>query len=251
MEAVDSRKLSGVIGYKQVGQIDSKKLSYSSVMIVGCGSIGSVCANLLTRQGVGQICLIDNDRIEFTKLSMQELYNVDVARRNQFKVLAAKEHLELINPNVVIEPVIERLSMHNALRLVSGADLVLDGTDNDASRYAINHICHQLGIPWIFATILEWYGLMMNIIPGETPCFACAFGPSPISLENSARTKSNKVTAHLVATLMVSQALRILLGMEGYKRGLMYADALHLSLELIEIKSPKQGCPVCGRQDID
>jgi molybdopterin-synthase adenylyltransferase len=132
-------------------------LVYSSVVIVGCGSLGSVSAGILAREGVGRICLIEDDRVEFANLPKQELYDVEDARLGRYKVLAAKEHLQRINPDIIVEPIIERLSPQNAKQLISGADLVLDGTDNDLSRYMINQACHQQGIPWILQP--SWNGM--------------------------------------------------------------------------------------------
>jgi molybdopterin/thiamine biosynthesis adenylyltransferase len=147
MAAVDIVKQPRILEHPLSDRSHSFTLAYTSVVIVGCGSLGSVSAGILAREGVGRICLIDDDRIEFANLSKQELYDVEDARLGQFKVLAAKEHLQRLNPYIIIEPVIERLSSQNAKQLISEADLVLDGTDNDFSRYAINQACHQQGIP--------------------------------------------------------------------------------------------------------
>jgi adenylyltransferase/sulfurtransferase len=147
-----------------------------------------------------------------------------------------------------VEPVVARLNARNADRLIAGANLVLDGTDNDATRYLINGACLRQGIPWVFAAVLESYGLTMNVVPGETPCFACIFGrPGRRSSSNNGKCSLAAAT-HVVASLQVSQALRLLLGDGEYNRGLVYVDAWEPHLEKLEVKSPLEGCPACGRQ---
>jgi adenylyltransferase/sulfurtransferase len=140
------------------------------------------------------------------------------------------------------------LNVRNAGKLISGASLVLDGTDNDATRYLINAACLRQGIPWIFAAVLESYGLIMNIVPEKTPCFACVFGrPQQHSARNDEKGALATVT-HMVASLQVSQALRLLLGDGAYNRGLVYVDALGPALETVEVKTPSEGCSACDRR---
>jgi adenylyltransferase/sulfurtransferase len=162
-------------------------------------------------------------------------------------VVAASRRLECLNPTVHVEPVAARLTARNVDNLITGADLVLDGTDNDTARYLINDACLREGIPWIFGAVLESYGLTMNVVPGETPCFVCAFGPPPNhSNGNGSGTRCLAAATHVVASFQVSQALKLLLdGKVG--RGLVYVDAWDPLLERIDVNSPAVGCPACGR----
>jgi len=124
----------------------------------------------------------------------------------------------------------------------------LDGTDNDAARCLINRVCVRQGIPWIYAGVLESYGLTMNIVPGETPCFACIFGRPGHRYRTNCATVSLAAATHVVASLQVGQALRLLLKDDGYTRGLTYVDAWAPCLEVLPVQAPPAGCPVCGRK---
>jgi len=96
------------------------------------------------------------------------------------KVVTAAEKLQAINSEIAVEPVVARLGQGNAVTLLAGSDLVLDGTDNDGARCLINEVCVKQGIPWVFAAVDESYGLTMTIVPGQGPCFYCVFG-EPLS----------------------------------------------------------------------
>jgi len=237
----------GQVALPQIGWCGQERLAAATVVIVGCGGLGTVSAELLARAGVGYLRLVDDDRVEPANLIGQTLYNEGDAQTGQLKVMAASRRLECLNAAVHVEPMATRLTNRNAERLIAGADLVLDGTDNDATRYLINGACLKGGIPWIFGAVQENYGLTMNVVPGKTPCFVCTFGP-PLhrSGGNGRGTRCLAAATHVVASLQVSQALRFLL--DGrYSQGLVYVDAWEPGLERIEVKSPSEGCPACGR----
>jgi molybdopterin-synthase adenylyltransferase len=233
----------------QIGWHGQDRLAAATVVIVGCGALGTVSVELLARAGVGHLRLVDDDYVEHVNLVGQTLFDEQDARTSQPKVLAASHELRRFNPAITVEPVMARLNARNAARLVAGADLALDGTDNDAARFLINEVCVQHGIPWILAGVVECYGLTMNIVPGETPCFACIFGRLG---RRSSRKKNEKgalaSVTHLVASLQVGQALRLLLGDKTYRQGLVYVDAWEPELEILQVKSPSDGCPTCGRR---
>jgi adenylyltransferase/sulfurtransferase len=236
------------IALPQIGVRGQRRLGNAAVVIVGCGGLGTVSAELLARAGVGLLRLVDDDCVELVNLVGQTLFNADDAQRGQPKVLAACRELRCLNPAITIEPVVAHVCARNAGRLLAGADLVLDGTDNDATRYLINRVCVRQGIPWIYAGVLESSGLTMNVVPGETPCFACIFG-RPGRCSRTAKAKGSLAAAtHMVASLQVGQALRLLLKDDGYNRGLTYVDAWAPSMEVLSVQSPSTGCPVCGRK---
>jgi len=233
----------------QIGWHGQEKLAAATVVIIGCGALGTVSAELLARAGVGRLRLVDNDCVQLVNLVGQTLFDERDARTRQPKVLAAYRELSRLNPTIAIEPMVARLDARNAERLIVGAGLVLDGTDNDATRYLINEVCVRHGIPWVFAGVLENYGLTMNFVPGETPCFACVFGlPERRSGRNNCKKGPLASATHVVASLQVSQALKLLLGDGGYNRRLVCVDAWEPAIEEVEVKSPLAGCRVCGRR---
>jgi len=248
MLVVHSERYARQASLPQVGWSGQKRLADAFVVLVGCGALGTVSAELLTRAGIGHLRLVDNDHVQWPNLVGQTLFDDEDAQAARPKVQAAAHKLRRINPTITIEPVLARLNTRNAKRFLAGVDLVLDGTDNDAARYVINETCVKLHIPWIFAAVLENCGLMMNIVPGVTPCFACVFSrPSRRSGKKNCKGGLASVT-HVVASLQVGQAYRLLLGDDGYSRGLVYVDAWEPSLEKVQIADCREGCPTCGGQ---
>lgn len=230
----------------QIGWCGQERLAVATVVVVGCGGLGTVAAGLLARAGVGHLRLVDSDCVELANLAGQILFDEEDAQAGRPKALAAAERLRAANPTICIEPVVARLTRTNADRLLRDAHLVLDGTDNDATRYLINRTCVKRGIPWVFATIMESYGLTMNIVPGETPCFACIFG-NPGRRTSGQRYEKGVLPAitHIVASFQVSQAVRLLLEDDSYSRGLLYIDAWEPLLERLAVRSPEKGCRIC------
>jgi len=234
----------------QIGWQGQERLAAATVVIVGCGGLGTVAAELLARAGVGHLRLVDDDSVELSNLHRQVLFDEDNLGRP--KVIAAAEKLRAINGDIVVEPVMARLSQGNAESLLDGGDLVLDGTDNDAARYLINEVCVRQGIPWVFAAVDESYGLTMAIVPGQTPCFCCVFG-EPLHLATPPQEDKSMLGAavHIVAAIQVGQAVRLLLGDNHYAREMLYVDAWAPRLESIRVKGPPRGCRVCGSEQKD
>jgi adenylyltransferase/sulfurtransferase len=231
----------------QIGWRGQERLAAATVVVVGCGGLGTVAAELLARAGVGHLLLVDDDSGELANLAGQVLFNEEDAQARRPKALAAAERLRVANPTICIEPVVARLTPANADRLLRGAHLIVDGTDNDATRHLINRICVKRGIPWVFAAVTESYGLTMNIVPGETPCFACLFGNPGRGTAGQGQEKGVlPAITHVVASFQVSQALKLLLGDGSYSRGLLYIDAWEPSLESLKVKSLQGGCRTCG-----
>ncbi|MEW6232460.1 MAG: HesA/MoeB/ThiF family protein [Chloroflexota bacterium] len=228
----------------RIGWYGQKRLTDSTVVIIGCGGLGTVAAGLLARAGVGHLRLVDDDTVELANLHRQVLF--DEGDLGRPKVIAAAEKLQAINSDIAVEPVVARLSQSNAPTILASGELVLDGTDNDATRYLINEACLRHGIPWVFAAVDESYGLAMTIVPGQTPCFYCVFGePLPLSMSPHRDKGLLGTVTHIVAAIQVSQAVRLLLGDNHYARGLLYVDAWDPCLESIKVKRPPGGCRVC------
>jgi molybdopterin/thiamine biosynthesis adenylyltransferase len=208
-----------------------ERLAACTVSIVGCGSLGMAAAELLARMSVGRLRLVDG---------------------GHFRVLGAAEWLRPVNPAVHVEPVARRLTRENGDELLGDSHLVVDGSDDDAIRHEINRICVRHTIPWIFAAVSDSSGLMMNIVPGETPCFACVFGNPDSQASNQGRREERKLLPSItsvVAALQVSQAIRLLLGDDGYSRDLLYVDVWKPLLKKASLVKRPRGvaaCRVCG-----
>src|SRR5437764_10596320 len=156
-----------------MGPDGQRRLLGSRATIVGCGAIGAAAANLLVRAGVGSVNIIDRDFVEPSNLQRQTLFDESDARNALPKAVAAEHKLRSINSGVEVRGVVADLGPKNAVELLSGCDLILDGTDNFETRFLINDFAVKSGQPWIYAAGVASYGVTMTIRPGLTPCLAC------------------------------------------------------------------------------
>jgi adenylyltransferase/sulfurtransferase len=162
-----------------IGQAGQRKIEKSSVLIIGCGSLGCAQAAFLARAGVGRLTLADRDTVQPPNLATQLLYDeVDLLERAP-KAQAAARRLRAINSGIAIEPVVADISAANIAPLVSKADLVLDATDNFETRFLINEAAVKAGKPWIYGGVLGTDGMAMAILPGRGPCLRCLFDLPP------------------------------------------------------------------------
>src|SRR5438045_2079849 len=133
-----------------IGEHGQQKLAGARVVIVGCGALGGAAAEQLARAGVGHLTIIDRDIVELTNLQRQVLFDEEDARANLPKAVAAERRLRQINSNIAVRGIVADVNAENAVELLD-ADLILDGTDNSETRYLINDVAVQRGLPWIYA----------------------------------------------------------------------------------------------------
>jgi adenylyltransferase/sulfurtransferase len=157
----------------EIGEEGQKELRKSSVIIVGCGGLGCIIAQHLTRAGIGKITIVDRDIVELENLQRQILFDEGYIGRP--KAMAAVEKLRKINSELEFEAVVKDLNPSNAEKILENANIVLDGTDNMETRYLINDVCIENEIPWVYGGAVSTYGMSMNIVPQKTSCLVCAF----------------------------------------------------------------------------
>lgn len=199
-------------------------LSRGLAVICGCGALGTTAANLLVRAGVGRIRIIDRDLVDWTNLHRQVLFDEEDARQARPKAAAAAEKLRAVNSQAEIEAVTADLSARNVPRLLQGAHVVLDGTDNFETRFLINDYCVREGIPWVYAGCLEAEGRVMTILPGETACLACVVPecPPPGTLPTCETAGVLGPAVGVVASWQACEAMKILAGKhQDVTRGLL------------------------------
>jgi molybdopterin-synthase adenylyltransferase len=172
-------RYSRQILFPGIGIEGQEKIGNSSVVIVGVGALGTVIANHLARSGVGRIRFIDRDFVELSNLQRQTLYNEEDARLQLPKVIAAEKRLKDINSTVLLEPMIADINMNNAEEMLTGFDVIVDGTDNFLTRYLINDVAVKHKIPWVYGGAVSSRGMFATIIPGKTPCYRCLFPQAP------------------------------------------------------------------------
>lgn len=234
--------------FPPLGEEGQRRLLDSSVVIVGCGALGSHIANTLTRAGVGHIKIVDRDYIELNNLQRQILFDEEDIKRGLPKAIAAAEKLRKINSQVEIEPLVADVHPRNVEEIIKGMDLVLDGTDNFETRYLINDACVKHDTPWIYGGAVGSYGMTMNIIPHQTPCLRCLFVqiPPPGSTPTCDTAGILGAVPALIGAIEANEALKLLTGKGRPNQGLIHIDLWENTFEIFQV-ARQEACPVCGQ----
>jgi len=199
--------------FREIGPEGQKRLGSAHAAVVGCGATGSAVASLLARAGAGTLRIIDRDYVEPSNLQRQSLFDEADATESLPKAIAAARKIAAFNSQIVVEPQVADLTPENVGQLLSGVQLVLDGTDNFETRYLINDYCVKNSLPWIYAAAVGSYGVTLNIIPGQTACLACVFPDPPHGTFETCETAGILNSAvNLVASIAASEALKFLVG---------------------------------------
>jgi len=237
-----------------VGAAGQARLRAARVAVIGCGALGSAAVDLLARGGVGELVVVDRDFVELSNLQRQVLFDEADAAAQVPKAVAAATAVRRINSQVKVEPHIADVTPANVERLVAGAAVVIDGTDNFETRYLVNDACVKLGIPWVYGGAIGATGMAMAVLPGETPCLRCVFPvgreAGPVETCETAGVVGAIVT--LVAALQWTEAVKILLGdREHLARGLATFD-LWSNHYLLATGFPRlPDCPCCVLRRFD
>ncbi len=243
--------------FSGLGEEGQRKLLASRIVIVGCGATGSSLAMLLARAGAGFLRLIDRDFVEMNNLHRQMLFTEEDAEGGRPKAVAAAEHLRAANSDIGIEPVVADFNAGNAIALTQDVDLILDGTDNFETRYLINDVALELGLPWIYTGVVASYGMGATIIPDgaarkvgreATPCLQCILGPEPPGggpTCDTAGVIGPIVT--LMASISAAEAMKLLSGRGEINRGMWMMDLWDNSFEQFGVAGRNPDCPACGR----
>jgi adenylyltransferase/sulfurtransferase len=210
----DAARWQRQIAFAAIGPSGQAALARSAAVVIGLGGLGSWSADLLARAGVGMLRLVDGDAVDLTNIHRQGLYDEADARAGEAKVHAAARRLKAINSQMAVEPVAVRAGRDNVERLVDGAAVILDGTDNFATRYLINDVSVKTGTPWVFAGVIGAEAQTMTIVPGRTPCLRCVLTdpPSPCTEKNCRGFGVLGPAVAAVAAIQACEAVKILAG---------------------------------------
>ncbi len=234
--------------FPPVGEEGQRRLLGSTVLIAGCGALGSGIAELLARAGVGTLRLADRDYLELHNLQRQSLYDERLLAEALPKAVAAARRIGEINSGIVAEAHPTDLIGDNVLELFDGVDVVLDGTDNWETRYLLNDAAVRTDTPWVYGGVIGATGMSMAIVPGRTPCLRCIFPDPPPPGGDTCETVGVLGPAvWMVASVQAMSALRILIGDPPAAR-LTTVDAWNAGAEGLAIGDPVPGCPACDLQ---
>jgi len=230
----------------EVGGEGQKKINEAKVLIIGTGGLGSPAAFYLAAAGVGTLGIIDDDVVDLSNLQRQILHSTkDIGRP---KVDSAKKKLVELNPDCNVVAYRERLMAHNIMEIIRDYDVVVDGTDNFATRFVTNDACVITNKPFVHGGILRFTGQALTILPGEGPCFRCIFREPPPqgSVPTCSQAGVLGVLAGTIGLIQATEVLKYLLGQGDLLVGrlLMY-EALPMKFREVQVKK-NPACPVCG-----
>ena len=245
-------RYSRQILFSGIGAAGQARLAQAHAVIIGCGALGAMQAEMLSRAGVKRLRIIDRDFIEASNLQRQIMFEErDVAERLP-KAIAAAERIARINSDIEVDARVVDVNYTNVEELIHDADVVLDGTDNFETRYVLNDAAVKLGKPWIYGAAVGAYGVQMTIIPKQTPCLRCIFPDAPAP-GTSPTCDTAGVILPIIATIasyQVTEALKILTGNTSKLHGkLLQFDVWEHRVTQIKLGAPEKDCPTCAHHN--
>jgi molybdopterin/thiamine biosynthesis adenylyltransferase/rhodanese-related sulfurtransferase len=223
-----------------------RRLKAARVLVIGAGGLGSPALLYLAAAGVGHLGVVDFDRVDFSNLQRQVLYGTDDVGRP--KLSCAAERLRSVNPHIEIQLHEVRLTSANALEILQGYDVILDGTDNFATRYLVNDACVLLGKPNVYGSIFRFDGQASVFYPPYGPCYRCLYPePPPAGLVPScAEGGVLGVLPGVVGCIQATEAVKLILNQgEPLIGRLLIYDALEMRFRELRVRRDPS-CPICG-----
>ncbi len=199
----------------QVGESGQNKIKSSSVLVIGAGGLGSPVLMYLAAAGIGSIGIIDDDRVDITNLQRQIIHSTSSI--GELKTLSAKRTIKKINPEVNVDTYNTRLNIENAVELIDKYDIIVDGSDNFATRYTISDCCEILGKPWVFGSIHRFEGQVSVFNLNGSPNYRDLFekAPPPELAPNCAQAGVLGVLPGIIGCFQANEVLKIVLGLDG------------------------------------
>ncbi len=258
-------------GFGEQGQ---KKLSESKALIVGCGALGTVIANMMARAGVGELVIVDRDFIEMTNLQRQVLFDESDVENAIPKAQAAKMKLAGINSQIKVTAVVDDVNHTNIEKLAEGCDIILDGVDNFETRFVVNDVAVKLGIPYIYGGAVGTVGMAYAILPHSplgtpdadlkpwekagkaTPCLRCVFEQAPPPGMNPTCDTAGVLgpVVSIISNFQVIEALKILSGnFEAICPTMTNIDVWENKLRQFKVVRAYDigDCPCCKQRDFE
>ena len=242
----ETRRYGRHLVLPEVGLEGQRRLKSASALIIGAGGLGSPIALYLAAAGVGRLGLVDFDVVDETNLQRQIAHGT--ASIGQPKLNSMVARLTDLNPHVVLEPHALMLERSNALGLLADYDVILDGTDNFATRYLVNDACVLLGKPNCYGSILRFEGQASVFDARLGPCYRCLFPVPPAAgvVPSCAEAGVLGVLPGVIGAIQANEALKLMLGVgEPLIGRLLLYDALEMTFRQLTLRKDPN-CPVCG-----
>jgi adenylyltransferase/sulfurtransferase len=236
--------------FAPLGDAGQQRLAESKALVCGCGALGSVVAESLVRAGVGLVRIVDRDFVELNNLQRQVLYDEQDVADGLPKAIAAANKLRIINSAIAVEPIVADVTHHNIEELAVGMHVIVDGTDNFATRFLLNDFAVKNSVPWIYGGCIGAEGQSMTILPGETACLACLMSdaPPPGTVATCDTAGILGPIVGVIASIEAAEALKILSGhRDAVSRRLTIIDLWDNQSRRVDLSRLRQSsnCRVC------
>lgn len=235
-----------MLALRDFSEEDMDTIMNTTVAVLGAGGLGSPALRLLAAIGFGRIRIVDRDIVELSNIQRQTVFNTEDIGKP--KAEAAADNLELMNPEVQFDPICVSIDDDNAIDVIKGADIIVDGLDSFRARRALNKASLTLKIPYVFAGAVEYYANLTTFIPGKTGCLQCVMGVAEDNPENTcARVGVSPTLLSFAASVEANEALKLALGRKpDLANRLMTIDTSSLSIDFFEI-GKAEDCEVCSK----
>jgi adenylyltransferase/sulfurtransferase len=242
--------------FAPLGEAGQQRLAEGRALVCGCGALGSVAANLLVRAGVGFVRVVDRDFVELNNLQRQLLFDEQDVFDALPKAVAAANKLRQINSEVVVEPIVADVTHANVAKLAGDVDVIVDGTDNFATRFLVNDFAVERGLPWVYGGAIGAEGQSMTILPGDTACLACLVPePPPPGMTPTCDTAGVLgSTVAVIGAIEAAEAIKILSGnVAAVSRQLTVVELWDNRLRTVDVSRLREtsDCRVCQHREFD
>jgi sulfur-carrier protein adenylyltransferase/sulfurtransferase len=241
------RRYSRHLIIPDVGMTGQKRLKNARVLCVGAGGLGSPALLYLAAAGVGTLGIVDFDVVDESNLQRQVIHGQSDIGRS--KAESARDSIREINPYVNVIVHSERLDSDNAMQIFADYDLIVDGTDNFATRYLVNDACVLLGKPYVWGSIYRFDGQASVFWAEYGPCYRCLYPepPPPGMVPSCAEGGVLGVLCASIGSIQVTEAIKVITGIgEPLAGRLMIYDALEMTYRSVKVRKDPE-CPVCGK----
>lgn len=234
--------------FTPIGCDGQEKISKSTVLIIGCGALGTAISETLVRAGVKKLILADRDYVEASNLQRQQLFTEQDAIEKIPKVVAAKRRLQQVRSDIEIDIVLDHIDGEKMNALSVGVDLLLDATDNFETRLVMNDVAWKNKLPWIYGACVGSTSMSYSFVPGKTPCFQCLLPALPAVNETCDTSGIIAPAVQITASHQSAEALKWLSGNHQAMRTKMltYDCWYNTSVEVGLSRLQKDTCPTCG-----
>ena len=244
MNLNQQRRYARQIMLKEIGEDGQRALLNARVLVIGAGGLGSALITYLAAAGVGHLGITDHDRVELSNLARQILHETgDIGR---LKVESATDRVEELNPEVKVTTYPYALTKENAIALIKDYDVIADGSDNFATRFAVNEACVVSGKTLVTAAISGFTGQVMTVAPGSA-CYQCLVHPQAPEVNTCKETGVIGPLAGVIGAMQALEILRVILGKPALISRLAVWDGLTHQQRLVDIPRDAD-CTVCGNR---